>query len=293
MTNKVYSWLRSLASSNVNCLKKFPIYVREFGLASGIKAFLAVEMAGIANDTQRIRLNLKGYKGTIQLRNSLADRATFWQCLVQRQYDLARFPQYERLLQRYSNSLQRGETPLVIDCGGNIGLGSLWFASLFPKAKIISIEPDENNFELLRYNTAALGERITLVKGGVWDRHGALCIVNPDSGSAAFRVAFSETPIPNSISAYTIDDLCEIAGVASPLVVKLDIEGAQEHLFAGNTEWVGRTALITMELDDWLFPWRGTSRNFFSCLSSYPFEYLLGGESIFCFQDFNEATSVS
>lgn len=293
MTSKLPSALRGLAYSTVNYLKKFPIYVREFGLVSGMRAFLAVEMAGKPDPSWRIRLSLPGYQGTIQLRNTQADRATFWQCLVQRQYDLARFPQYERLLKHYRNTLQRGETPLIIDCGGNIGLGSLWFGRLFPKAKIVSIEPDEHNFELLRSNTAVLGDRITLVQGGIWDRPGALCIVNPDSGSAAFQVAFSKTHVLNSISAYTIDDLCEIAGVANPLIVKLDIEGAQAHLFASNTEWVGRTALITLELDDWLFPWRGTSRNFFSCLASYPFDYLLGGESIFCFQDFGEVTGIS
>ena len=51
---------------------------------------------------------------------------------------------------------------------------------------------------------------------------------------------------------------------------------------------MGRTALITLELDDWLMPWQGTSRNFFSCLSRYPFDYLLGGESIFCFRDLGQ-----
>lgn len=289
MTDRFPSALRGVASATLNHLKKLPIYLREFGFVPGIKTFIAVEMAGKPDPSRRIQLSLPGYKGTIQLRNTLADRATFWQCLVQRQYDLARFPQYARLVQRYSQALKYGETPLIIDCGGNIGLASLWFARLFPEAKIVSIEPDENNLELLRLNTAVLGDRITIVQGGIWNQHGGLHIVNPDSGSAAFQVAFSEIRVANAISAYTIDDLCEVARVVNPLIVKLDIEGAQAHLFASNTEWVGRTSLITLELDDWLFPWQGTSRNFFSCLAGYPFDYLLGGESIFCFQDFGGA----
>mgnify|MGYP000930999581 CR=1 FL=1 len=93
---------------------------------------------------------------------------------------------------------------------------------------------------------------------------------------------------PGAIPAYTIDDLCALGGTTDPLIVKLDIEGAQAQLFASNTDWVGRTALITLELDDWLMPWQGTSRNFFSCLSRYPFDYLLGGESIFCFRDLGQ-----
>lgn len=219
------------------------------------------------------------------MRNTVADCSTFWQCLVQRQYDTRQFPQHAHLMERYEDMLRKGQTPLIIDCGGNIGLAALWFARMFPQAKIVSIEPDQSNLEMLRLNTEGLRDRITIVRGGIWNRHGALRIANPDSGSAAFRVEYSETQDSDSMPAYTIDDLCHLGGVANPLVVKLDIEGAQAHVFSSNTDWVGRSTLITLELDDWLLPWQGTSRNFFSCLSQYPFDYLLGGESIFCFRD--------
>ena len=63
--------------------------------------------------------------------------------------------------------------------------------------------------------------------------------------------------------------------------------GSNAGFDTSNTEWVENTHLVTLELDDWLLPWRGTSRPFFSCLSKYPFDYLLGEESIFCFRDFN------
>ena len=68
------------------------------------------------------------------------------------------------------------------------------------------------------------------------------------------------------------------------LIVKLDIEGSQKALFSSNTGWVGRSQLIILELDDWLLPWEGTSRPFFSCLSRYAFDYLMRGGNIFCFQ---------
>lgn len=270
-------------------LKKLPNYIREFGLVSGIRIFQAVEGADhAAGGGNPIKVQLPGYPGTIHLRDTLADCSTFWQCLVQRQYDLGRFPQTRRLDQHYNELLSAGKTPLIIDCGGNIGLGTLWFARRFPKAHIVTIEPDDDNLEMLRRNTAHLKERITIVQGGIWDRHGALTIVNPQSGSAAFRVEFTADEGPGAIPAYTIDDLCALGGTTDPLIVKLDIEGAQAQLFASNTDWVGRTALITLELDDWLMPWQGTSRNFFSCLSRYPFDYLLGGESIFCFRDLGQ-----
>ena len=69
------------------------------------------------------------------------------------------------------------------------------------------------------------------------------------------------------------------------LIAKIDIEGGQDSLFQDNTGWVGRTHLIVVELDDDLFPWAGTSRPFFRCVSQYPFDYLLSGENIVCFRD--------
>ena len=73
-----------------------------------------------------------------------------------------------------------------------------------------------------------------------------------------------------------------------PFIVKIDIEGGQGPLFETNTEWVKDTQLIALELEDWLFPWQGTSRSFFRCISRYSFDYLLGRENIFCFRDFGD-----
>lgn len=216
----------------------------------------------------------------------MADRSTFWQCLVQRQYDIRRYPQHVRLIEQYEECLRLGIRPLIIDCGANIGLAAAWFAREFPLAGIVCIEPDDANLELLRMNVSSFENRVEIVKGGIWNKPGTLRIVNPDSGAAAFRVDYSEEPnVLGAICAYTINDLCRLGGSDRPLVVKLDIEGSQAQLFASDTEWVGRAGLITLELDDWLLPWQGTSRNFFACLSRYPFDYLLGGESIFCFRD--------
>ena len=44
------------------------------------------------------------------------------------------------------------KTPLIIDCGANIGLSVLYFRRLFPNAKIIAFEPDEGIFKILQKN---------------------------------------------------------------------------------------------------------------------------------------------
>src|SRR5258706_3177797 len=44
----------------------------------------------------------------------------------------------------------------ILDLGANIGLASLYFASLFPASKILAVEPDAANCNLLERNCAPL-----------------------------------------------------------------------------------------------------------------------------------------
>ena len=209
---------------------------------------------------------------------------------MQRQYDMFRFPQSSRLVSAYQKLIEKGCQPLIIDCGANIGLSALFLAKLFPRAIVYAVEPDENNFAMLKLNTASLGDRIVALQGGIWHENANLRIINPESGSASFRVATTSTNSNSDkvIRTYTIDEICTLAKVNSPLIVKVDIEEAQSNLFKNNTGWVSNNHLIMLELDDWLMPWEGTSRSFFSCVSRYPFDYLISGETIFCFRDFEE-----
>lgn len=51
----------------------------------------------------------------------------------------------------YSVNL-KPNAPLIIDCGSHIGLTVLYFKKIYPKAKIIAIEPNPENFKLLELN---------------------------------------------------------------------------------------------------------------------------------------------
>lgn len=268
-----------------NAFLKLPNYIRRFGVADGVRLAAAIERTVSQKSHEQRGYRVPGYEQPVWLRETVADHAIFWQCLVMEQYAFDRFPQSHRLEEQYQSRVSAGEQPIIVDCGANIGLSCLWFSRRFPQARIVAVEPDGDNFEMLRRNTAHLGERVQLVRGGVWPESGWLRICNPESGSAAFRVIPAEAESPDALRAFTIDELCTHVGGGTLLVAKVDIEGAQAHLFARNTSWVAKAHLITLELDDWLFPWAGTSRTFFASLSKYPFEYLLGGESIFCFRD--------
>ncbi len=46
----------------------------------------------------------------------------------------------------------KNEQPIIIDCGANIGLSSIYFKTIYPKAILHAFEPDATLFELLKQN---------------------------------------------------------------------------------------------------------------------------------------------
>ncbi|MCG8318385.1 MAG: FkbM family methyltransferase, partial [Cytophagales bacterium] len=172
-----------------------------------------------------------------------------------------------------------------IDAGANIGMSTVWLAERYPEARIFAIEPDSANYELLAANTAVYGERVTAFNGGIWPEAGRLEIENPEAGAQHFRTRETSGASSSGVEALTVPDILERTGTETILYMKVDIEGSQKELFARNTEWVAKTHLISIELDDWLLPWAGTSRPFLACLNGYKFDYLLQGENLVCFQD--------
>jgi FkbM family methyltransferase len=267
-------------------LLKLPNYWRAFPPAEAIRLLVENEL-GLAPSTSNGQLKVKTQRyGTIFLRKKRSDRAIFWQCLVMRQYDLKPFKAHNSAMQlRYNELLNEGKIPLIIDCGGNIGLSAIWFASTFPKARIVTIEPDEDNFSMLKKNITSYPDHITPIHGAIWSRHDQLQIKQQGRGGAGASVIKAEGKVAdNNLVTYTIDDLLEVNSAAVPFLIKIDIEGAQKMLFSENTEWTKNFPCFVLELEDWLLPWQGTSTSFFSCMSKLPMDYLIKGENIFCFR---------
>ncbi|SEK60362.1 FkbM family methyltransferase [Ectothiorhodospira marina] len=268
-------------------IAKVPNYVRAFGFWRGLQLLFSSESRLLRKHDSLLECRLPGYPNSVFLRNTVSDHAIFWQCLVTQQYRLEKFSQSARVFESYRSKLANNQRPVILDCGGNIGLSSLYLANMFPEATIVVVEPDKENFSLLEKNLAGLGGAVLPVWGAVWSEGGYVNIKNPQAGSSAFQVGKGEVQVENTVPAYTVEDLCRRAGVDSPFIIKIDIEGAQGELFSRNCEWVEDCHLIMIELDDWVLPWQGTSRSFFSCVSQYPFDYILSGETLFCFHDKN------
>lgn len=146
-------------------------------------------------------------------------------------------------------SLDR-EPRWIIDVGANIGLSALYFARRFPSARILAVEVESANHELLVRNAAPY-PLITPIHKAIWCKSGHVRISNPEAQAWSFRVEMATPETRDALEAISMNDLMDEHGVDSADLVKMDIEGAErEVLSEGLHPWLGRTAVLAVELHE-------------------------------------------
>jgi FkbM family methyltransferase len=217
--------------------------------------------------------------GRVWLREGTSDRDVLEQIFHTEEFNISTAPQFAWVRAAYDRALASGETPLIIDCGANIGLSALYYAQHLPKARIVGIEPAHDNVLLARKNVQH-NPLIEIVEAAIHDRPAALELVDPTAAKFAYRVHEASAASKSSIEAVTVGGLMQRYGAARNLIVKVDIEGGEAEMFRSNTSWLDHTALLTVETHDWLFPGKGTSQSLFAALAGRKFEVIHKGEYI-------------
>ena len=270
---------------NFEKLARLPNFIKRFGLGDGLRLGLGVSGEGANVAAPAAPVQVPGLAPPVWMRPTRSDYSIFWQCLVQGQYDIGKFPQGTELLRRAEAMRAAGQVPVIVDGGGNIGFALRSFARDYPFAHVVSVEPDADNFRVLSANAAELPQgSATCVNGAVGSQSGHCRVIAHERGSAGLMTEYCAADAPGAVPAHTIPDLVAMVPNGRPWIVKLDIEGAQNELFSAATDWVGEADLIILEPDDWAFPWSGSTVNFFRALSQHRFDYLLDGELILCFR---------
>ncbi len=146
---------------------------------------------------------------------------------------------------------------VVVDLGANVGFATSYFSMKFPKALIISVEPDIENFKMLGINLREVAN-VTLVHGAIWSSDGFVELVTSGSDGrdlGAWGVQTKE-PVSSAQShkltpAYTIKTLMEQNNIEKIDLLKVDIEGAEVELFSStDLEWLQSVEVIFVETHD-------------------------------------------
>ncbi len=190
-----------------------------------------------------IHIKIPGLCNPLYLRNKYYDTNIFFQIFIKEEVDFD----------------LRDKPNIIIDCGANIGLSTLYFKKKYPLCKIYSIEPEVSNFKMLQLNIRNY-KNIFAINAAVWYNINELDIVDPGEGHASFITSDKADGmnIIGSISTITIPDLIKNNACDIVDLIKIDIEGSELDIFANNPElWINKVRCLAVEIHNRLRPGSG------------------------------------
>lgn len=230
--------------------------IQKFGLAGGLSVYLQIKIL------KQSVVKLPGYQQPIHYRPGTADLTTFREIFLREAYSL-----------ELPASIQ---PKVIIDAGANIGFTSLFFANLYPDATILSLEPEQGNFELLQKNVGSHAN-IKAIRAALWYENGAIEIADRGFGLRGFMVE-QRAGAHSTIPAVTLQSLLQQHAITSVDILKIDIEGSEKEVFSGDTSWLAITKCLVIELHDRMKP--GCSEAVFKAMGRHQFSKTIKGENL-------------
>lgn len=152
----------------------------------------------------------------------------------------------------------------------------MYFANKYPRARIIAIEPERDNFELLLRNVSPYPQ-VTCIQAALWNEEGEISVVDPGLGSWGFMteaVGQTSTEHRHSVRAVTIESLRRDLSLETIDILKVDIEGAEREVFSSAAGWITDVNAVIAELHEHMRP--GASRRFYLATEGFPREWTQG-----------------
>lgn len=236
--------------------QRLATFIDKYGIRKGIGLYTNLKL----NRVNPVKV--PGIAQPVYLRRGTSDLAIFDQVFLLGEYDIA-FPY---------------QPDVIVDAGANVGLFAVLMKNRFPEAKIVCIEPDPDNYELLEKNLEAYSN-VELIHAGLWCSNTRLSIVDKyEEGHSALAVEQDETT--GNIPAITMDKVISDFSLSKIDLLKIDIETSEKELFSKNYEqWLPRVRTIVIELHDWLR--EGCSKTFFDAIDRkfVSYSYSVHGEN--------------
>lgn len=223
---------------------EFLSHIREaWGLREKLETYRkSIDLLGISGTIARSRVRHIGTSSVhprcsdhkLVVRSETSDLMVFDQIFLEKEY-------------RCIDKLREIRT--IVDAGANVGYSSAYLLSRFQESRVVAIEPDPENFAVLKENLAPWGSRATLLNGALWSEPTTLnfrketMLQGEEWGRQVESSASGEVrafDMPHIMAAYDMDEID---------LLKIDIEGAEEAVFsAPDISWLGRVKNIVIEL---------------------------------------------
>lgn len=197
------------------------------------------------NGKEYIKALLPGSEKQIYLRPNSSDVSVLNDVIV--------LQEYKDVVKSY-NQLFGNAPQTIIDCGGNVGLASIYLNTFYPGAKYIVVEPFSSNIDSIKLNFASCGIKdFTIIHGGVWNRDTQLYINREFGDGKEWAISLSENGNSNDIiEAFSLKRIIdEVNGGID--ILKIDIEGGETILFENEgyaSSFLQKVKCIAIEIHD-------------------------------------------
>jgi FkbM family methyltransferase len=161
--------------------------------------------------------------------------------------------EYKQSLGEWAEPLRLGFVPrTIVDVGANVGYASLRFAREFPQARIIAIEPAEQNRTQLQKNCSSYAN-ISLEYCALWPDSGRVRIRDGNVGHNAYEIVEDRE---GNIPALSMADLLSMHDIDQIDLLKIDIEGSEKRVFDDPRarEWLTKVGMLLIETHDHIVP---------------------------------------
>jgi len=220
----------------IKFLLKLAKAVLRGSIKNGSDSKYLVETIISLEEGNTVKIVKGGYKFPIYVRNGTTDVLVYKSIVENAEYDF----------------VAEKEPKIIIDAGANIGLASVFFANKYPNAKIVAIEPEEFNFEMLKKNTAPYSN-IHAIKAALWN---SICELDLFGGydDWGFRLEMdkkeSRMEKRHLTKTITIEKIIEDFDISKIDILKIDIEGSEKEVFNSSSAWIDKVNSIIVELHE-------------------------------------------
>ncbi|CAG4991425.1 hypothetical protein DYBT9275_00750 [Dyadobacter sp. CECT 9275] len=156
--------------------------------------------------------------------------------------------QYKEIFADGSYKFSSGsETPVIIDCGANIGMSILYFKNLFPKADITAFEASPAIAHLLRSNLSDNHiEDVKVIEKAVWTDDNGIWFANEEADSSSMFLGGNKILVPSIRLADYLKTEQKVD------FLKIDIEGAETEVLKDCRNVLGKVENIFVEFHSYI-----------------------------------------
>ncbi len=205
----------------------------------------------ISNEKIKIELNINDSELILEIRKNQSDLYILRENFIQLIYNY----EYERYIK---------EPLFIVDLGANMGLSSLYFQNRFKNAKIVCVEPVEDNVKMIINNMRNNNFNWVIEKAAIQSKEGTVtlypnewwssCTVVEDIANRRQmnkeRFEYHLKLNPVEVEAIPVDIILDRNSIEIVDILKMDIEGAEEDAILNSSKWLNRVKILIIEIHD-------------------------------------------